>query len=442
MTQHERYAELWLRPPTSLPISPWMDEVTIVPHQTSLARMEQNYQDVEHREGALDFHVEADVYFKDLHDAQPEYYDFISTFEHEMSNRWPVNGRSTTVAIAAASHEEHDKLYSTLEQFARNRVENDHEVVVFLNRPAAIGDMQGQRTFAAMRRFMDDYPDFPVRVFSHIFDHEEPIGKIKRILHDTVALRHHRANSDDPFMVLCDADTIDLSSDFVTEMTLPMKKDLLIDSVAGHLDWDREAFRNHPELHFATRLYQLIDHTLHYRDNRKVTPGAATAIRLSTYCAIKGTVEDSRGEDVALGIAISKMRGGWHTITYPGPDCVLHTSARRSIAALQNGLAPNEKWRMDFRAKQPDIRLAGAKIARNTQFNMLGGLALSERLRFLGLRVIVNYPGGHDPALYENALVDLGVAAKLGPSPEHVSFEVFDPHLAISTIQSLKGEYY
>lgn len=309
----DRWESLYY-PPTSLPIPKWGHTVCVDTDKTSISKMEDEYQGVtcRGRDEPLNFAKEANRYFGKLRDDRPEYYDLVSGYEKYLRQRWPVANILTTVAIAAASHEENNNLHRTLEVIASNNPEYDYEVVVFLNRPISTGYPE-ERIYENIRQFMVNHPDFPLRIFSHTYEKENGIGLIKRTLHDVVALRHmiHCDEGDEPTMVMCDADTVNMSADYIEKMTLPIRSSAIIDAVAGHLDWDHDVLDRYPELHFATRLYQVIDRILHYRGGeRKVTSGATTALRLSAYCATDGTKESDRGEDVLHGISIARMRGG------------------------------------------------------------------------------------------------------------------------------------
>lgn len=392
-------------PPSSLGVLPWMETVEIPSARSSLSRLFAEL-DVGGQTERYSFNENAERYFRKLEAASSNYFLAIAGFEEYLVD--DLGPAETTVAIAVASDQEGDNIYTTLEQYAGQSVSSDFDIVLFLNKTKAGGD--DRQTLAAIELFTKNYPDFPVKTFCHEFSEQMPIGYIKKMLHDTVALHHLRNESEDPVIILGDGDTRRIHPRYIQRI-LESFNDKSVDIVTGHLDWDHDAFLQFPELHFATRLYQLADYAIHSRDGRKVTPGAATAMRLGSYCEMEGTVDVARGEDVLHGLKIEAIRGDATSIVHPHPEAVLETSARRNVVAFQQGYAPNETWKLRSRAQDAMVRSYTADT--NERRESVSLHELEGSMRKLAKRVIDVYDESFEVGLFQEALGELGVDATL-----------------------------
>lgn len=405
------------RPPTALAPPAWMHEVAVEEGSTGIARLARGLGVLPERGlEPLEFYQESTIYLDELQLQEPEHFAYLVAYERELAQRWPAD-RPITVAIAAASHEEGENLKHTLEQYAALPNQDEFEVVVFLNdtdHPLGSQENAKELTQDSLRQFIHEHPDFPVRYFNRSYESGgATIGSIKKLLHDVVILRHNRAGSKDPILILNDADLISLSSQYVAEMVEPLRNDPALDAVAGHLDWDAANYYRFPELHFATRLYQIINRTLYLRSGDVPTPGASTAVRMSSYCAAGGTARVGRGEDVLLGLSLASIRGSNGSVVHPAsPECILETSSRRDVMALRQGLAPNEKWKMGIDVHDPRVRShAHKKPVREVS---LWEDNLADRMKAIAQKVIDVYQPCPNPELLVKAFGTLGVDACVG----------------------------
>lgn len=416
-------------PPAARGTLPWMNEVEIAHEKSPLSELFLDVS-VETREERLPFRESAELYFRNMRAVSPNYFRDIVAFERSIRSH-PADIPEATLAIAVASDQEGENIYDTLREYAKQSVASEFETVLFLNKTSQGGD--NGPTYAALDSFKAAYPEFAVNTFYYEFPQQMPIGFIKKILHDSVAYRHFLNGSADPVMLLGDADTRFVSPRHV-EHVLAAFKDETVDIVAGHFDWDQEAFLQFPELHFATRLYQIVNHAIHVSDGHKITPGPATAMRISSYCEMGGTPAVKRGDDILHGLTVEAMRGSADTIVYPHTDAVVQASARRSVAALNQGYAPNETWKLRSLSQDMIIRNAEKTNIRRTELR-----DPELRLRALAKRVIDVYRPDYTDGLFEAALGELGVTATVDRNSD-VTLLDFDATDALTKLHRYKDK--
>lgn len=422
----------YMRPSTSRGILPWMKDAYVPLSASSLYKLRSGIE-IEQRSERLAFDESAYEYFKEMEHTSSEHLRFITRFEGDITQELS-NVPEVSVAITVASDQEGDNLYTTLEQYALQSPSVPFEVILFLNKVKGVGDSTA--TLNALHLFKKEYPDFPVAAFDYEFSEQMPLGYIKKVLHDTVALRHFRANSQNPTILLSDSDVHRTHPHYTMHM-LNALDDTSIDIVAGHLDWDNDAFLRFPELHFTTRLHQLVDHAIYNKAGEMITSGTATAMRLSTYCEIGGTPPVGRGEDVMHGLTIQARRGNAASIVRPHADAIVETSARRTVAALKQGFAPNETWR--FRSDENDRAMRLAYKANSLSENDPFGDGLEERMRLLARRVLGVYSTELHSELFMYAFNELGVSAKIDRTKEGVAIDDFDASAAIAAMQAYRN---
>jgi hypothetical protein len=388
------------------------------------------------------FSTEATAYFVNMAINRTPYYDLVARAEADLAKRWPLQDERVTVAIAVASHQEGEVLYDTLLHYANESDVRQFEVLLFLNRPDR--DSKGRptndrRSNTFLRKFMNEYPEVPIRTFTHTFEGSSTIGAIKGMLHDVTALRHLRAGSVDPIMILNDADLKHASQGYIDAMVTPFDQDAATDVVMGHLDWDHADFKQFPQLHVATRLYQMIDRFRRHQAGIKMMAGANTAIRLSTYCAAGGTPHLERGEDIAVGQSVRDLRGGIHTFSEPlTAEGIIQSSLRRSIVAMRQGLGPNEKWKMGFGVHDDTVR-DSAKLQQMRNRSSRDQSKLASHIRYLTERVINAYGEDVPVNRYETVLGELGIKAVVSGEAGRRSLSKTDMAEAFNTLEAFRA---
>lgn len=322
-----------------------------------------------------------------------------------------------SVCIAVAAHQEGEGLYRTLEQYAKQSQSPSFEIILYLNQPEF--NQSGERLSSDAARdtvdqFKADYPNLSVLVMDKIYDGDVGIGKIKTTLYDTTMLLHYERGTEDPIIILNDADVISIPPNYVGYIAGAFDQDFRLDGIAGQLEWEREALMTRPALLLATRAYQYINSVKAAQEEYYVFAGANSALRGSAYCAVGGGRNLARGEDAALGLALRVMRGGNDYIQVGGNDMTIETSARRSLAVYSLGFAPNEKWRTTFGAFDDTVRSFSVvdfrtELAKPLDYNEI--LTSSEALLDRTLDV---YEGaasiGKGATLYRHALGNLGLS--------------------------------
>jgi hypothetical protein len=149
-----------------------------------------------------------------------------------------------------------------------------------------------------------------------------------------------------------------------------------------------------------------------------MTNGNNTAIRGSAYCAAGGTPPLPRGEDAYVGMRLAEL-GGNEMVVRPEHDhgIVVEVSARRIAAACQQGLAPNEKWRLAFSAQNAEVRQLADPAGGLPDLSDAGEFDMA--LQYGAQRLIANYElygGDHrgwDSLVYHRAFATLGLSYSL-----------------------------
>jgi hypothetical protein len=151
-----------------------------------------------------------------------------------------------------------------------------------------------------------------------------------------------------------------------------------------------------------------------------ITSGNNSAIRASAYAAVGGTPKLQRCEDSFLGVALARLRNAQTTILRPHSNQAINveTSARRVLAAWQQGYAPNEKWKLGFSAHDSSVRMMPnpSDEAHEEGHTILEDQeAFDDRLEYILNRMLLNYesegddPIGWESSLYKEAFALLGL---------------------------------
>ncbi|MEI6588013.1 MAG: hypothetical protein WCO05_03635 [Candidatus Moraniibacteriota bacterium] len=270
-----------------------------------------------------------------------------------------------TVCIPVAGHQEEKNIYESLKNYTyQNANVDDYELMLFVNYPER--DKQGKKiepdgTADEIRRFQKDYPNINVKVIERVLPVKDAnIGKIRKMLNDTVLLRQHQRGPGAPelIMVSNDADNKGISPEYIQNFIDKFEANPAIDGMLGQLDWDPESYVKYPLVHLGTRLFQYLNTARTHKTGDMLSSGANFAFRSGIFSAVGGYVDATEGgEDIAIGFAINEARGGNKTISFAGANVSrLYTSSRRAIDALKSGLTPVEQWNKGFSAFDDEIR--------------------------------------------------------------------------------------
>ncbi len=303
----------------------------------------------ENPEAKLDHYKEIKEYLKGL---SPEYRKQVEALAKQAGEMSGEN--RLTICIPAAGHQEGKNIYQSLENFTHQSADpREYEIVVFVNHPDK--DKKGKEikpdeTINEIRRFQKDHPEVPVRMMYSVIPLKEAnIGHVRKLLNDAVLVRQHERGRGAPdlIMVSNDADNKGVSPEYVKNFIRKFDENPDKEGFLGQLDWDPEAYVEHPTVHIGTRLFQYLNIIGRRRSGGLSSSGANFAFRSSMYAGIGGYMENSPGgEDIRLGQAIIAARSGRkESLGFAGAQVSrLYTSARRAIDAWKRGLAPIEQW--------------------------------------------------------------------------------------------------
>lgn len=281
-----------------------------------------------------------------------------------------------TICIPVASHEEGGNIYKTLLNYTKQTADKkSFEILLFLNRPDV--NRQGEavmpdETLAEVERFKKDYPDIKLSFMNEVIPLENAkIGYIRKCLADITLERLLRrvGSYSSHILVSNDADSKWISPLYIENFIEQFKLHKEIDSFAGQLDWDKEAYVKNPLIHVCTRLFLFIEAQLRRKNKNDIpTPGANFAFRAGIYAAVGGYSDIDAGEDTDLGNTIKAARMGAKTkqaVSFAGTkESRLYTSARRIEKALEQGLAPVEQWGLRFDVFNSNVRNMSENISK------------------------------------------------------------------------------
>lgn len=331
--------------------------------KATLAAMRRNRSESleDNPNARLNHYYEAEEY---LERQNPEYLEQVKVLAGHMG----VMNKDCklSVCIPAAGHQEGENIYRTLESYLYQTAhKDDFEVVVFVNHPDQ--DRSGNKvvpdkTLEEVRRFQTEHPELNVRVAYQTLPIERAkIGYVRKLLNDAVLYRHHQRgeNAPDLIHVSNDADNTGLAKEYIQNFIDKFEDNPNVEGMLGQLDWDPEAYTQHPVIHIGTRLYQFLKVPHRRQGGGFASSGANFAFRSSIYAGIGGYPPDAAGgEDVAIGAGIVAARKGRQTLGYAGNRVSrVYTSARRAIHEWEkHGLQPSVQWARGFSAFDDSVR--------------------------------------------------------------------------------------
>ncbi len=373
----------------------------------------------------LDHYKEIKNYFGKM---EENYLKELSILSKEMGKMSKKN--KVSVCIPVAGHQEGDKIYQSLKNYTYQKANIDnYEICLFINHPEK--DREGKKikpdkTLKEIERFKKDHPNINLKtIYKAIPNKKANIGFIRKLLNDTVLLRHHQRGEkvDDLIMISNDADNLGVDPRYIQNFIDRFKKDPKIDGILGQIDWDPEAYTKYPLIHVGTRLDQYYTNII--RNQRKTinSSGANFSFKSSIYAGVGGYLDDIPcGEDVVFGKSIAIARGGtYETQTYGNSASRMFTSARRAINVLkEHHLAPIEQWNKGFSAFDDEIRKMDLKDLNDelVDYNNPEYLnKLKEGLEYIINRTLNVYESwnklGKDHFSYKKTINKMGIDYKL-----------------------------
>ncbi len=295
-----------------------------------------------------------------------DYRQEIEKFVREVG---PMNEKCrVSVCIPVAGHQEGNSIYKTLENYLNQTIEKGNfEIVLFVNHPE--NDVNGNKirpdnTLEEIERFKKDYPGLNVvTMYKSLPLEEVKIGYIRKLLNDTVLMRHHQRGKsvEDLIIISNNADNKGVAPEYIKNFVNKFDENSNIDSYLGQVDWDPEVYIKNPLAHVGTRLFQYINIQNRSKGRHIESSGCNFALRSSVYAAVGGyDGEATLGEDNELGAAIKYGRKNARVhkgVEYAGARVSrIYSSARRIEYSLKNGLSPIEQWDNGFSAFDDEVR--------------------------------------------------------------------------------------
>ncbi len=325
----------------------------------------------------LDLKQESDWYFGKIESSYKTRIQSLASQTEPMSDKVRA-----VVCMPVAAHQEESNIYNTLTRYTnqvdKNGVKLDpatFEIFIYLNHP---NNKIPDGTEREIQRFMQDFPDMPIRMIKETLKPEEVLwGKIVGAMNDTILWRSNQRTSPikaDYVMLTNDADMTAIAptyiDNFVQELDKP--ENAHVDGLLGKLEWSTEAYDKYPVFHAATRFWQYVDNITRHgtvegdgikRPNIG-SPGATFGIRASTYAGIGGYLQETgAGADQELSWMIKAARGAdnsrdLYEDNYPIKmlnSAWLESSPRRGLDYYLQGKPIVNQWAdWDQRAKNSD----------------------------------------------------------------------------------------
>lgn len=315
----------------------------------------------------LDAPRQLEHYLNYLRQEQPT---VMTTVEEEQAQLGPprndINSQRCIVAIPVAGHQEYQNIYTSLEQFAKQSLSQDEfEVVLGLNLPAPevakrFVDREGQLaselelTLSEIARFQQDYPDFPLRYYTHAYRGDPPkIGRIRADLWAAIGLDAQKRGLEKDLLIISgDADIVSLNRNYLQSMVQTAEQ-TGADIVTAGLRWQMA-----PGLPYDAMVNKMLRYQTFLDDVRDRhakllhTSDANTGISLAMYFAIGGFNRDvALGEMMDLAHDIRGYRNTSQTEYRPAKlveakasDAWLKTHSRRLIRVMALGHRPYDAW--------------------------------------------------------------------------------------------------
>ena len=267
-------------------------------------------------------------------DRQPA--DYRTELEQLVSGMPPMSP-DTKLVITVPAYQEGQNITHTLEQYAKMNNLDKIEIVILENHPKdTIRDDTGQKIAA----FMTSHPTMHITHLYKSFDTKQPIGKIRKYLVDSVLLRKQAAGIKPSLIIVSnDADLVDISPDYGTNLISTFDKNTNLDAVAAKWDFPKEAFTKMPLLHASQRLWQYFDIT--FRNRWLKSPdliGRNSAFGSGIYAAVGGYNDNAKlAEDLEIGWLIKQARNYDSTRVKYVNSAWLVSNPRRAAAQLISG---------------------------------------------------------------------------------------------------------
>ncbi len=267
----------------------------------------------------LSFNKETDEYFQRMTNMEPAY---LAEVLHYSKHLPPMNPKcKMTICIPVAAHEEGANIINTLELYSHQSTPSENfEVLLFLNRPANKPDI----TTPLVREFCKKNNKIKIHYVTKVFNQTKgevfSIGICRRYMGDITLARARERNtknglSDREHLITTnDADLKDISPEYSSRIFRYFQEHPNKDCAVGRIDWDREMFRQYPNIYLTCRFQQYINY--HNRNKRKTvisTSGANSVYKASTYAALGGVPYSNyygHGEDTTFGDMIQILRHG------------------------------------------------------------------------------------------------------------------------------------
>ncbi len=297
----------------------------------------------------LNHYDEIENYFKSL---PSSYMEQVMNLASQI--RQPMaNSVRSVICIPVAGHQEGNYIYESLKNYTYQTANTKiYEIFLFVNNPDK--DTEGNNiapdnTLDEIKRFVRDYPHIPIRMIQAVIPRSlAKIGMIRKILADTVLLRHHNRgrNAPDLIIVSNDADNKGVAPEYIDNFIRKFDSNSNLDALAGQIEWGPESYIKYPLIYVGTRLFQYMIILDRRKRNYLFSSGANFAFKSSIYAAIGGYNGDIElGEDTTLGEDIVNARHTRATIGFAGVRVSrIYTSSRRAIYALQKGIPPAAQW--------------------------------------------------------------------------------------------------
>lgn len=358
-----------------------------------------------------------------------EYLDEVRSLSSIDTRPLPEAVRAIVTIVA---YHEGVRIRKTLDTYTNQSIDKSAFEIILLDNHPEYEDQDS--TYEEIQKFSADNPGISV-VYAHkAWRNGEPatIGNARKYVFDIALARiqHRNDTNKDTVLVSNDADTVSLSSDYISSILEEFEANETTDALVTQTVVPSDVFKK-PNIYAAASLWDAIDNRVAQGEPRNLI-GRSSAYRASIYAAVGGyNPKGKMAEDLETGFMIADARA-WNPDSVILFDKAKHvTDPRRFLEAVASRVPINEMY-YKF-ATSPEVR----DIDNNTMLGLIlddldWELFEEDADSFWAGRVTGMYKwrGERFQSDYKSAMDDIGV-----------EYEVVDNRVKIKNVDQLLAKY-